>query len=132
LPPQCYNYKTINDSTRLTTSPGGVGCDNGTAFNALSTDTPTYVRFVSPGGTKLATSAPNSGNGDVCRTVGAGWTNATYPSVVGQTVYVFVCFAYNGIQCNGYIYGIPITNCNGFYVQGLYAIPACYYRYCTQ
>jgi hypothetical protein len=132
LPLQCFNYTTINDSTRLTTAPGGVLCDNSSVFNNINAEAPTYIRFISPGGTKLATSPPNSANGDACGTYAAGWTNATYPSVVGTTVYAFVCFAYNGNPCFGYVYWIQITNCNGFYVQGLYSPGACDYRYCTQ
>ncbi len=132
LPPQCSNYKTIADATRLITAPVGPGCDSSSVFNSLSVQTPTYVRFVSPGGTRLATSPPNSGFGQACGTYAAGWTNSTYPSVVGQTVNAFVCFAYNYNSCYGYIYWIPITNCNGFYVHGLYAMNYCDYRYCTQ
>jgi hypothetical protein len=45
---------------------------------------------MSPGGTQLATSPPKSGQGNVCGTYAAGWTNATYPSVVGQSVSVFL------------------------------------------
>ena len=85
-----------------------------------------------PGGTRLATSPPNLGQGQVCGTLGSGWTNATYPSVVGQTVYAYVCFAYNGNSCFNWIYWIPITNCNGFYVHGLYSPGGCNFRYCTQ
>jgi len=132
LPPQCLHYTTINDPTRLNTALAGAGCDNSPVFNSLSVGTPTYVRFVSPGGTKLATSPPNGGNGQACVTQYAGWAVATYPSVVGATVDAFVCFAYGGNSCYGYIYWIPITNCNGFYVHGLYAPGACDYRYCTQ
>lgn len=132
MPPQCLTYTTISDPTRLITAAGGAGCDNGPEFNSISSGTPTYVRFVSPGGTRLATSPPNSGYGQVCGTMGAGWTNATYPSGVGNSVNAFVCFAYDYYQCYGYIYWISITNCNGFYVHGLYAFPYCYFRYCTQ
>ena len=133
LPSQCRSYTIISDATRLTNTSQGGGCDNSSVFASTGTNSiPTYVRFVSPGGTRLATSAPNNGQGKACGTVAAGWTNATYPSVVGQTVYGVACFAYNGTACFGYVSGIQITNCNGFYVHGLYTPGACYYRYCTQ
>ncbi len=132
LPAQCFRYTTISDPTRLTTATAGAGCDNSSVFNSISSGTPTYVRFVSPGGTKLATSPPNSGYGRACGTLGAGWTNANYPSIVGTTVNAYICFAFNGNSCYGSIYWLPITNCNGFYVHGLYAPGACDYRYCTQ
>jgi len=134
LPPQCYNYKTISDLTRLTTKPSGSGCDNSTVFNSIGPSGPTYVRFVSPGGTRLASLAPISFNGFgyTCGTLASGWTSTPYPSVVGQTVYAFVCFAFSFDICFGYISEIPITNCNGFYVHGLYAAPNCDYRYCTE
>jgi hypothetical protein len=132
LPSQCFHYTTINDPTRLTTAHAGAGCDTSSVFNSESVGSPTYVRFVSPGGTQLATSPPKGGKGRACGTLGAGWTNATYPSVAGTTVNAFVCFAYDGNPCYGYIYWIPITNCNGYYVHGLYSPGACDYRYCTQ
>ncbi len=134
MPPQCYNYKTINDYTRLTTQPAGNGCDNSSVFNSVTASGPTSVRFVSPGGTRLAILPPISisGFGYSCGTYASGWTNTPYPSVVGQTVNAFVCFAYQLNICFGYVSEIPITNCNGFYVHGLYAAPNCAYRYCTQ
>jgi hypothetical protein len=133
LPQQCSNYKTIADATRLITAPGGTGCDNSSSlFHAYGTGNPTYVRFMSPGGTRLATSPPNSGNGKACGTVETGWTNATYPSVVGQTVNAYIGFAYNGNPSYSYVYWLPITNCNGYYVHGLYSLSFCYFRYCTQ
>ncbi|CAF1168577.1 unnamed protein product [Rotaria magnacalcarata] len=131
LPPQCYNYTTISDATRLTTAPAGGSCDS-TLFNDVNSEFPTYVRFISPGGTRLAGSAPNSAQGIACGTYVTGWTNATYPSSVGQTVNAFISFAYHGNPNFSYIYWIPITNCNGFYVHGLYGPNNCYYRYCTQ
>ncbi|CAF0999483.1 unnamed protein product [Adineta ricciae] len=131
LPAQCYNYTTIADTTRLTTQGSGSGCDS-SVFNSVSGNVPSYVRFASPGGTQLATSAPNSGQGQVCGTLAAGWTNATYPTTLGQTVNAFACFAYGGNACFGYVYWIKITKCNGYYVHGLYAPGACAYRYCTQ
>ncbi len=134
MPSQCYNYTTISDATRLTTQGYGTACDNSSVFNSVNAGSPTYVRFVSPGGTRLATSPPNStyGLGYSCGTVASGWTNTTYPSVVGQTVNAFACFAYGTNTCFGSVYYFPIINCNGFYVHGLYAPGACYYRYCTQ
>ncbi|CAF0788764.1 unnamed protein product [Adineta steineri] len=131
LPSQCYNYTTISDATRLTTAAAANGCDQN-VFSSTSTNSPTWVRFVSPGGTKLATSPPNSGNGNVCGTYASGWTNATYPAVVGQSVNAFACFAYNGNPCFGYVYWNIIINCNGFYVHGLFGPGGCAYRYCTQ
>ncbi len=131
LPPQCYNYTIINDTTRLTSQRAAAGCDS-TVFNNVSGNIPTFVRFMSPGGTQLATSPPNSGQGYACGTYAAGWTNATYPSVVGQSVRAFACFAYNGNSCYGYVYWNLITNCNGFYVHGLFAPGGCALRYCTQ
>jgi len=103
LPQQCSNYTTIADATRLITAPAGTGCDTSSLFNAIGSASPTYVRFISPGGTRLATSPPNSGNGSACGTLGTGWTNATYPSVVGQTVYAYIGFAYNGNPSYSYI-----------------------------
>ncbi|CAF5036253.1 unnamed protein product, partial [Rotaria magnacalcarata] len=76
LPPQCYNYTTISDATRLTTAPAGGSCDS-TLFNDVNSEFPTYVRFISPGGTRLAGSAPNSAQGIACGTYVTGWTNAT-------------------------------------------------------
>jgi hypothetical protein len=136
LPPQCFHYTTINDSTRLTTAPNGTGCDSSSVFNNINAGSPTYVRFVSPGGTQLARSPPNGGKGQACGTLITGWTNATYPPVAGTTVNAFICFAYGGNPCDGYIYWLPITNCNGYYVHGLYTLGGCTstsnYRYCTQ
>ncbi|CAF3368339.1 unnamed protein product [Rotaria socialis] len=103
LPPQCYNYTTISDATRLTTAPAGESCDS-TLFNNVSSNIPTYVRFISPGGTRLAGSAPNSAQGNACGTYVTGWTNATYPSFVGQTVNAFIGFAYHGTPNFAYIY----------------------------
>ena len=132
LPSQCSNYETISDPTRLTTAPTGTGCDDSSVFNGVGVGSPTYVRFVSPGGTRLATSPPNRGDGQVCGTLGSGWSNASYSSIVGTTVNAIVCFAYNGNPCIGYIPSISITNCNGYYVHGLYSLGQCNYRYCTQ
>ncbi|CAF1188199.1 unnamed protein product [Adineta ricciae] len=108
LPQQCYNYTTIVNETRLTTDL--------LIFRQ-------YVRFVNPSGTQLATTTPNNAS---------GWTISGYPSIAGLTIDVIVCFAFDDNPCFGYIYGIQITNCNRFYVHGLYAAPVCYYRYCTQ
>ncbi len=136
MPSQCSNYTTIADATRLTTSSGGSACDNSSVFTNITLQAVTYVRFVSPGGTQLATLAPTSqsGYGFKCNTAAAGWTNATYPAVVGQTVNAFICFAYGTSKCAEYVYYLPITNCNGYYVHGLVSPFACTvpYRYCTQ
>ncbi|CAF1662642.1 unnamed protein product [Adineta ricciae] len=51
LPAQCFNYTTINDTTRLTTAGANGVCDS-TVFSSTSTNVPTFVRFVSPGGTR--------------------------------------------------------------------------------
>ncbi|UJR17984.1 hypothetical protein I4U23_004885 [Adineta vaga] len=103
LPAQCYNYTTISDATRLTKAGVAGGCDS-TILNNVSLNVPTFVRFVSPGETKLATSPPNSGQGFVCGTYASGWINATYPTIVGQIISAFACFVYNGNLCYGYVY----------------------------
>ncbi|CAF1533826.1 unnamed protein product, partial [Didymodactylos carnosus] len=117
LPPQGWTWnKHINDSTRLSTSAWGWECDN-TTFNQKSSGYPTYFRFVSPGGTQLATLPPNQAQGGRCGTMVSGWTNATYPTRVGEIINARMCFAYAGVPCFHWIDDISIANCGGYYIH---------------
>lgn len=117
---QCSSYLSINDSTRLASSSSVALCDQ-----SLFTSNITWVRFFSPGGTQLATTAPSTYQ---CGTHATGWYNGTMPSA-GLTVNGTVCYNW-GSNCF-WSNSILVTNCGGFFVFGLVAPPGCNLRYCT-
>jgi hypothetical protein len=123
LPPQCASYTVNNDSTRNIAASSGTICD-GTLF---SKQFPTWVRFESPAGTIIPTSAPAANH---CSTQATGWMSTTYPSVTGLTIHATVCYNSGSNKC-AYSNGILVTNCGGFYVFALTAPPTCDLRYCT-
>ena len=112
---------TISDATRLTSNGPGSDCDT-SVFNS----TTTWVRFTSPGGTMIPTSALS---GSQCGSLGAGWYAGSMPSV-GVRLSGTVNFAYsNNIAWHSIT--IQVENCGSFYVYGLVSPNACTHRYCT-
>ena len=118
---QCLSYRTISDSTRLSTSFGGLSCDTSIFSSNIS-----WVRFTSPGGSEIPTWAVSSNQ---CGTEGSGWFNGSMPSI-GVTINGTVCYQQNTNICN-WSNEIQITNCALFYVYALVAPPMCNLRYCT-
>ena len=118
---QCFSSKAISDSTRLVTAPYNGLCDK----NTFTFDI-TWVRFIYPGGTQLATSPPNT---DRCGAHVTGWYRDTMPSA-GTMVTGTVCYHYNGNNCM-WNNTIQVVNCGPFYVFGLVAPPGFKFRYCT-
>jgi len=123
LPPQCASYTVNIDSTRNIASSSGTTCDQ-TIFSKQS---PTWVRFESPAGTMIPTSAPAENH---CHTSATGWMSTKYPLVAGLTLHATVCYNSGSNNC-AYSNSILVTNCTGFYVFALTAPPKCNLRYCT-
>lgn len=123
LPSQCLSYKIMNDSTRSINAGVGALCDDTLIAG--------WYRFVG-NETKLATSAVSR---DTCTTYFGGSFNGTMPSNPGTTIYGTLCLNRNGYICANQGSGSPIgvTNCAGYYVYYLQAIPfsSCNARYCT-
>jgi hypothetical protein len=123
LPIQCASYTVNNDPTRNIAASNGTICDQ-TIFSNLNS---TWVRFESPAGTIIPTSAPAENH---CHTQATGWMSTRYPPVIGLTLHATVC--YNSVSNNcAYSNSILVTKCNGFYVFALTAPPKCNLRYCT-
>ncbi|CAF1588894.1 unnamed protein product, partial [Rotaria magnacalcarata] len=74
---QCSSYTTNSDSTRRIAYTSSSTCDS-----SLFGTTGTWVRFVSPAGTTMPTSAPST---STCGTDAPGWYNGVYPSTAGST-----------------------------------------------
>lgn len=121
LPAQCFSYTTNSDSTRNVGYTATIDCDS-TIFGSG-----TWVRFVSPAGTMIPTSAPNS---YACGTHATGWYNGPYPSSAGTTTTGTVCYNWSGNTCN-WSNQIQITHCSTFYVFYLITPAGCSFRYCT-
>ncbi|CAF1112355.1 unnamed protein product [Adineta steineri] len=121
LPPQCYSYITINDTTRLITAGSGSTSD----YGLFSTGT--LVRFLGAGGTQIATSPPGVFH---CATYYTGWYAGALPSL-SNTVSGIMCYTDNSSPCI-YYNTISVTNCDTFYVYNLTDPPnSNYMRYCT-
>ncbi len=123
LPPQCALYTVNNDSTRNIAALSGTICDQ-TIFSNLNS---TWVRFESPAGTIIPTSAPAENH---CHTNATGWMSTAYPLVAGLTLHATVCYNSGSNNC-AYSNSILVTNCIRFYVFALTAPPRCNLRYCT-
>ena len=121
LPSQCSSYTTNNDTTRSVSYSGTVACDS-TAFG-----TGRWVRFVSPAGTSIPTTAPST---YTCGSDATGWYNGVYPAIAGSTNTGTVCYNWSGNTCN-WSNSIQVTNCLTFYVFFLTNPPACQLRYCV-
>ncbi|CAF3636975.1 unnamed protein product [Rotaria socialis] len=122
LPVQCSSYTTNVDSTRRISYMGTSTCDS-TLFGT----TGTWVRFMSPAGATMPTSAPST---STCGTDAPGWFNGAYPSTAGSTTTGTVCYNWAGNTCN-WSNSIQITHCSTFYVFKLINTPVCNLRYCT-
>lgn len=123
LPPQCSAYTTDSDPTRhYTYTSTTSSCDNSSPFGA----SPVWIRFTGASGSALANGAVPENR---CGTNMSGYYNGTLPSV-GTTVQGTVCFTSNTDTCSNPT-TISVTNCNGFYIYYLTAVPSCPARYCT-
>lgn len=123
LPSQCSAYTTDSDPTRhYTYNSTTSACDNSNPFGTSSV----WIRFTGAPGSALANGAVPVNR---CGTTMSGYYNGTLPSV-GATVQGTVCFASNANTCFNPT-TISVTNCNGFYIYYLTAVPSCPARYCT-
>lgn len=122
LPPQCSSYTTNSDATRNVGYSGTTNCDK-----TLFSSTGTWVRFSSPAGTTMPTTAPASYS---CGTSAAGWYNGAYSSTVGSTISGTVCYSLSGNTCR-WSNSIQITYCGSFYVFLLVNTTVCDLRYCA-
>ncbi|CAF1018024.1 unnamed protein product [Adineta steineri] len=121
LPPQCYSYTIINDTTRLITAGNGYASD----YGLFSTGT--LVRFFGAGGTQIATFPPG---GYHCTATYTGWYAGALPSF-SNTVTGIMCYTPGSSSCTLYN-TISVTNCGTFYVYNLIDPPNySYIRYCT-
>ncbi|CAF1235076.1 unnamed protein product [Adineta steineri] len=122
LPPQCYSYMIINDTTRLITAGSGSATD----YGLFSTST--LVRFFGAGGTQIATSPTG---GYHCGSTYNGWYAGALPSF-SNTVSGIMCYTDNSSPCT-YYNTILVTNCDSFYVYDLINPPNNFndMRYCT-
>ncbi|CAF5040090.1 unnamed protein product, partial [Rotaria sp. Silwood1] len=128
LPIQCYNYVTINDSTRLS-SYGESSFDDTTLFPRAGSIS--YVRFVSPGGTQILGTPTYGSRCGTRYSIYIDTSNTPYPSSVGETVNATACGYYGGNLCYASNM-ITITNCSTYYIFGLTAPPfSSPSRYCT-
>lgn len=120
---QCSSYTTIQDETRLVdhVTNGAALCDRSTFTSDIQ-----WVRFLPPGGTQLATSAPEKMR---CGTSATGWYNGTMPQP-GTTETGIVCYHWDDNPCR-WQNMIEVTNCGPFYVFGLIKTEDCDLRYCT-
>ena len=122
LPSQCSSYTSMADSTRNTAYASSSVCDS-----SVFGTTGIWVRFQSPGGTTIPTSAPSYYS---CGTDAPGWYNGPYPSSAGSTTTGTVCYYWSGATCN-WSNQISTTNCNGYFVFLLIDPPVCNLRYCN-
>ena len=122
LPAQCSSYTVYADSTRLTTYTSSSVCDSG-VFGTSGV----WVRFQSPGGTLIPSSAPST---STCGTDAPGWYNGPYPSSLGSTTLGTVCYNWSGATCN-WSNQISITHCGSYFVFLLVDPPVCNLRYCN-
>ncbi len=123
LPSQCSSYTVNSDSTRYYTYSGATTyCDNSSPFGT----SPTWIRFTGATGTQLANGVISMNQ---CGTVSTGYYVGSLPTVA-MTVQGTVCFSASGNTCSNPTL-ISVTNCNGFYIYYLPAVPFCYARYCT-
>jgi hypothetical protein len=122
LPTQCFAYTIITDRTRLHTYESCCVTDYNQATG--------WYRFMGNGGTRLITTQPSKTN--TCNANYPGWWNGTLPMTAGTSTVGNVCFYDGGSSCTNPLSPISATNCSGYYVFYLMAIPCCTsYRYCT-
>ena len=88
---------------------------------------PSWYRFLPPAGKNLPTSTPEHHN---CGSELTGWMNGDYPSTVGETIDISICFEGFYKTCFKVING-KVTHCGEYFVYFLNDVPACPYRYCA-
>ncbi|XP_068722945.1 uncharacterized protein [Montipora capricornis] len=118
LPPECYNYEVLNESSRATTYQGFTFlCDFGLSG---------WYRFHGEAGNRMPQSCVPSRR---CGTTEPGWLNGSHPSVAEGAVRRQVCFSGSFSCCRRSTF-IYVRNCGAFFVYRLDRTPGCSLRYC--
>ncbi|XP_068722910.1 uncharacterized protein [Montipora capricornis] len=118
LPPECYNYEVLNESSRATTYQGFTFlCDFGLSG---------WYRFHGEAGNRMPQSCVPSRR---CGTTEPGWLNGSHPSVAEGAVRRQVCFSGSFSCCRRSTF-IYVRNCGAFFVYRLDRTPGCFLRYC--
>ncbi|XP_068739004.1 uncharacterized protein [Montipora capricornis] len=124
-PPECTNYRVLNDpSVSATYRLDGLWVDPCTdRFK------PGWHRFGGEAGNQMADTCVKMCH---CGARYPGWLTGGHPSVEDGAVVRKVCFVGHRGCCDSFVY-ISIRNCSGFYVYNLTSIPSssCYYGYCA-
>ena len=133
FPPQCSDYKTLNDPSRHYTQGRAYNCDKpGQSYGHTSPQWrgADWYRFSGPAGTKMATKKEVT-NENMCGTRAAGHLDTnTHPDLAdGQSQDQKVCFYQGTRQCYRST-TVTIQKCDGFYIYKLPNPPACSLRYC--
>ena len=132
LPPQCSDYKTLNDHSRHY-SWGRVEikkCDRtGRSNTSPQWRGAGWYRFTGPAGIKMATKTEVTKK-NICGTHAAGHIDAnTHPVLAGgQRQDQKVCFYFSS-QCQ-WSTTVTIQKCDGFYIYKLPKPFGCAFRYC--
>ncbi|XP_068711541.1 uncharacterized protein [Montipora foliosa] len=123
-PPECSNYKILNDSSIATT----YRLDGLSVVPCKGDFNPGWHRFEGEAGNQMADTCVNMCH---CGKRYPGWLTGGHPSVEDGAVLRKVCFmGYYGC-CDQSVY-ISVRNCSGFYVYHLTFIYSsyCSYGYC--
>ena len=131
LPPQCYEYLILDDSTRnVNHGVEEAYCDNDNDDDWATTSPDwqgeNWYRMMSPAGVVMTETSLERAH---CGTYYPGWIRGTHPTDEGETVTVEVCFSWFD-DCS-YTQNIDITNCGEYYVYLLPETPMCHLRYCA-
>ena len=131
LPPQCQDYKTLDETSRHYTHTGrSYKCDRDPRHNkSPQWSGESWYRFTGAAGTKMGTKKEVTKN-YLCGTHAAGHLDTnTHPDLAeGQSQDQKVCFYYN-VQCK-WSTNITIQKCKEFYTYKLSNTPYCNMRYC--
>ena len=133
FPPQCSDYKTLNDRSRHYTQPWGHKCDRaGRGDTSPQWRGAVWYRFTGPAGTKMATKKEVT-KYYICGTYAPGYLDTnTHPDLAdGQSQDQKVCFYFSSLynQCH-WSTTVTIQKCDGFYIYKLPNPPVCRTRYC--
>ncbi|XP_068743638.1 uncharacterized protein [Montipora capricornis] len=122
-PPECSNYKTLNDASIAATYRR-----DDLYYSCKENFKPGWHRFRGEAGNQMADTCVKMCH---CGVVYPGWLSGGHPSVEDGAVVRRVCFGL-GCTCDTFVY-ISVRNCSGFYVYNLTSIPSrnCYYGYCA-
>ena len=132
LPPQCQDYKTLDETSRHYTHTGrSYKCDRDPRHNkSPQWSGESWYRFTGAAGTKMATKKEVT-KYHICGTDAPGCLDTDeHPKLAeGQSQEQKVCFYWRHGQCHWYS-TVTIQRCDGFYIYMLPNTPDCWLKYC--